>query len=72
MTEGLTREETLKGITIWAAIASFEDENRGSIEVGKFADLVLLDRDIMTCEEDDILSTEILQTWNGGELVYEK
>ncbi|GAB5540089.1 MAG: hypothetical protein Salg2KO_21920 [Salibacteraceae bacterium] len=72
MEEGLTREEALKGMTIWAAIASFDDHLKGSIEAGKYADFVILDRDLLTCEEDNILSTKVLETWIHGERVYKK
>ncbi|MGB8705231.1 MAG: amidohydrolase, partial [Gillisia sp.] len=49
----LSREETLKGMTIWAAYSNFEEDEKGSIEAGKFADFVILDKDIMTCPEDE-------------------
>ena len=45
--EALSREETLKGMTIWAAYSNFEEKEKGSIEVGKFADFIILDKDIM-------------------------
>ncbi len=67
----LTREEALKGMTIWAAIANFEDQNRGSLEAGKFADFVMIDTDLMTCSAPQILTAKVLQTWVNGELVYE-
>ncbi|MDP4843718.1 MAG: amidohydrolase [Salibacteraceae bacterium] len=67
----LTREEALKGMTIWAAITNFEDQNRGSLEVGKFADFVMIDTDLMTCSAPQILTAKVLQTWLNGELVYE-
>ena len=47
MQNALTREEALKGMTIWAAFASFEEQEKGSIEPGKFADFIILDKDIM-------------------------
>lgn len=67
----LTREEALQGMTIWAAIANFEDQNRGSLEAGKFADFVLIDTDLMTCSAPEILTAKVIQTWVNGELVYE-
>ncbi len=70
--ESLSREEAMRGMTIWAALANFEEETRGSLEPGKFADLVMVDRDLISCEESEILETEVLKTWLGGELVYEK
>ena len=71
MDEALSREEALKGMTIWAAIANFEETNTGSLEIGKQADLVILDRDIMTCNQDQLLETSVLMTWIDGELFYE-
>jgi predicted amidohydrolase YtcJ len=70
--ECLSREEALRGITIWAAIANFEDENRGSLEVGKFADMVLLDQDLIRCPEQAILKASVIKTWVNGTLVYER
>ncbi|MCB9364949.1 MAG: amidohydrolase [Flavobacteriales bacterium] len=66
----LTREEALKGMTIWAAIANFEENEKGSIEVGKSADFVLLDNDIITTKENAILNTKVLATYINGEKVF--
>ena len=66
----LTREEALKGMTIWAAIANFEENEKGSIEVGKSADFVLLDNDIITTKENTILNTKVLATYINGEKVF--
>ncbi len=68
----LTREETLKGMTIWGAYANFEENEKGSIEIGKFADFIVLDKDIMNVEIDAVPSAKVLKTFVGGELVYEK
>ncbi|MBL0316177.1 MAG: amidohydrolase [Flavobacteriales bacterium] len=65
----LTREDALRGMTIWAAIANFEENKKGSLEVGKFADIVMLDRDILKVEEKDLPATEVLMTIVGGEVV---
>jgi predicted amidohydrolase YtcJ len=54
MEDALSREETLKGMTIWAAYSNFEENEKGSIEVGKFADFVILSDDIMAIPEDEI------------------
>lgn len=70
MENALDREETLRSITIWAAKGSFEENVKGSIEIGKHADFVILDRDIMTANEKDILNTNIVATYVGGESVY--
>lgn len=68
----LSREETLKGMTIWAAISNFEENERGSLEVGKNADFVVLDRDIMKVNEKEVLKTNVLMTFVDGKLVFEK
>lgn len=62
----LTREETLRGMTIWAAYSNFEEEEKGSIEKGKKADFVLLNNDIMKVEEDQIPNTIAEQVYIGG------
>ncbi|HEY9184395.1 MAG TPA: amidohydrolase family protein [Salegentibacter sp.] len=67
--QALSREETLKGMTIWAAYANFEEEEKGSIEAGKFADFIILDKDIMEIEEKDIPGVEVLETYVNGEKV---
>lgn len=69
--EALTREETLKGMTIWAAYANFEEIEKGSIESGKLADFVILDKDIMKEEIEKISETRVLSTYVNGELVYD-
>ena len=71
MKDALTREETLKGMTIWAAFANFEEDEKGSIEVGKFADFTILDKDIMTVDEKELPNTKVVATFINGELVYE-
>ncbi|MBD3864248.1 amidohydrolase [Olleya marilimosa] len=63
---GLTREETLKGMTIWAAYANFEEKEKGSIEAGKFADFIILDNNIMTIEEKEIPNIKVNQTYING------
>jgi predicted amidohydrolase YtcJ len=68
----LTREDALRGITIWPAIANFEEHKKGSLEVGKWADLVVLDQDIMKCKEEKLPSTQVLMTLIAGETVYKR
>jgi len=68
--EKLSREETLKGMTIWAAYANFEDKEKGSLEPGKFADFILVDQDPMEVELNKIPATKVLSTYIGGEKVY--
>lgn len=66
----LTREQTLRSVTIWAAMGSFWDNETGSLEPGKWADMVVLDKDIMTCQESEILKTRVVKTFIAGEEVY--
>ena len=71
MKDALTREEALRGMTIWAAFANFEEDEKGSIEVGKFADFTILDKDIMKVEENELPNTKVVATFINGEMVYE-
>jgi predicted amidohydrolase YtcJ len=71
MENALTREQTLRGMTIWAARSNFEEKEKGSIEAGKFADFIILDKDLMTVPEADILKVKVLKTYLGGEKLYE-
>lgn len=69
MENALSREEALKGMTIWAAYANFEDTEKGSIEVGKLADFIMLDKDIMQVDLKEIPNTKVQKTFiNGVEL----
>ena len=68
----LSREETLKGMTIWAAYLNFEENEKGSIEKGKLADFIIIDRDIMKIDIEETPKTEVLKTYVSGELVYLK
>ncbi|WP_340075024.1 amidohydrolase [Leptobacterium sp. I13] len=70
--ELLSREEALKGMTIWAAYSNFEETEKGSIETGKFADFTILDKDIMQIPENEIPNVQVKHTFLGGEMVYEK
>jgi predicted amidohydrolase YtcJ len=67
----MTREEALKGMTSWAAYAAFQEKVLGSLSPGKYADFVVLDRDIMKIPATDILKTRVLSTWLGGRKVFE-
>ncbi|WP_396591903.1 amidohydrolase [Allomuricauda sp. R78024] len=69
MKDALSREETLKGMTIWAAHSNFEEGEKGSIEVGKFADFVILSDDIMTMPVDGIPNLKAEQVFVGGNQV---
>lgn len=70
--QALSREETLKGMTIWAAYSNFEDEEKGSIEPGKFADFIILEKNIMEVPENEIPTIKVLQTWVNGERVFNR
>ena len=72
MENALTREETLKGMTIWAAKASFEEKEKGSLEAGKAADFIILNTDLMECENSAILKTMVIGTYINGQKVFEK
>ncbi|MFP5079904.1 amidohydrolase [Pedobacter sp. JCM 36344] len=72
MENALTREEALRGMTIWAARGSFEENEKGSIEKGKFADFVILDEDIMKVSREKVLKVKVIKTYLNGDKVYEK
>jgi predicted amidohydrolase YtcJ len=66
----ISRYNTLMGMTRWAAFANFEEDIKGTIEVGKFADFVILDRDIMEVAERRIPKTRVIATLINGKIVY--
>jgi predicted amidohydrolase YtcJ len=66
----LSREEALRGMTIWAAKANFEEDTRGSLEKGKFADFVVINEDLLTVDESLIYDLKVQETWLGGEQVF--
>jgi predicted amidohydrolase YtcJ len=68
--ERLTREEALRAFTIDAAYAGFMEADVGSLEVGKLADFIVLDRDIVQAPADEINRARVLQTWLAGQIVY--
>jgi predicted amidohydrolase YtcJ len=68
----LTREEALLSMTLWPAYAAFMENDVGSLAVGKYADFVILDQDIMTVPAETILATKVRRTVLGGKTVYEK
>jgi predicted amidohydrolase YtcJ len=67
---GLTREETIRGMTIWAAKADFLENEIGSIEAGKKADFIILDKDLMKVSEHDVLNTKVIATYSDGVKVF--
>ena len=70
MENALTREQTIRGMTIWAAKANRMEKQVGSIEVGKKADFILLDKDLMKVPTDSILNVKVLKTYSNGERVH--
>jgi predicted amidohydrolase YtcJ len=68
----MTRSEALKSMTLWPAYAAFQERELGSLSPGKYADFVILDRDIMTVAPESILGTQVLATYVAGRAVYEK
>jgi len=68
----LTRWEALQGMTIWAAMANFEEKSKGSLEVGKDADFIILSQDLMSVPEENILNTFVTATYVNGEKVFGK
>lgn len=71
MNNALSREETLKGMTTWAAYANFEENEKGSIEVGKFADFIILDKNIMVVDKKEIPKVKVIKTFLNGVIQYE-
>jgi predicted amidohydrolase YtcJ len=72
MENALSRVEALKGMTIWAAKANFEEKEKGSIEPGKYADFVIMDKDIMKVKGNELPNIKVIKTYINGVKVYEK
>lgn len=70
--QGLTREATLWGMTLWAAYASFEESDKGSLESGKLADFVVTKGDLMAVPDSKIPKVKVVETFIGGKSVYKK
>jgi predicted amidohydrolase YtcJ len=69
--QAISREEMLRMFTINNAYARWQEDDLGSIEVGKFADFVVLDTDVLTCPDEAVKDIQVLQTYVGGELTFE-
>ena len=70
MKNALTPDQTLRGMTQWAALTQFQEQDLGTIEVGKFADFTWMDRNWLKVSPKDLLSTRIMGTCIEGEWVY--
>ena len=68
----LTREDALRGVTIWPAIANFEEHKKGSLEVGKWADLVVLNQDLLKCPDSQIATTKVVMNIIQGVTVFKQ
>jgi len=68
--QAMTRDQALRAFTIWPAYGAFEENERGSVKVGKWADFTILDHDIRTIPEAEILKTKNVMTVVNGEIVY--
>jgi predicted amidohydrolase YtcJ len=67
----ISREEAIRLYTINNAFLMFDETNKGSLEPGKLADFIVVDRDLLTCEVDELRETQVQQTWLGGRVVYQ-
>jgi hypothetical protein len=72
MDNALTREEALRGMTIWAAKSVFEEKEKGSLEPGKLADFVILDTDLMHADASHVYNARVLATYISGTKVFGK
>jgi hypothetical protein len=70
--ESLSREAALRGMTGWAALACFREHDLGQVTPGHRADFTVLDRNLLTVSEEDLIGARVLQTWIDGKLVFER
>ena len=68
--DALSREQALRGMTIWAAKANFEEQKKGSLEKGKWADFVLLDKNLMTVSPKELKEIKVVATYCNGKKEY--
>ena len=62
----------MEAVTKWAAFAYFEEDRKGTLAKGKLADLVILDKNPLTCQDEELREIQVLQTIKKGEIVYTK
>jgi predicted amidohydrolase YtcJ len=70
--EAVERQDALKMFTKWASYSVFEEDIKGTVEVGKLADFTIFSKDLMTIPEEDIMSSEVVMTIVGGKIVYSR
>jgi predicted amidohydrolase YtcJ len=70
--EKMTREEAVRGFTLWAAYAAFEENLKGSLERGKLADFIVISKDIFHCPAIEIPSIQVESTVLGGNVVFKR
>ena len=70
--EAISMEEAIRAYTLTGAYLNFDEEDKGSLEPGKFADMIVLSEDLLTMDPDRIMEVDVEQTWIGGQLVYSK
>jgi hypothetical protein len=70
--QAISREQAIRFYTVNNAWLTFEEAEKGSLEPGKLADLIVLDRDILTCPVDEIKEIKVLRTWLGGKTIFER
>ena len=68
----ITRQEALRLYTTNNAYITFSEKDKGSLEPGKLADLIVIDRDYLECPVDEVKDIQVEQTWLGGKLIYER
>lgn len=68
----MSRDEAIYSYTMANAIAAFEEDDKGSLETGKYADIVVLSKNLIECSDDEIMDTEILYTIVGGDIKFQK
>ncbi|MCX7046941.1 MAG: amidohydrolase [Candidatus Sumerlaeota bacterium] len=68
----ITRQEAIRLYTINCAYLTFEEREKGSLEAGKLADFIILDRDILACPEDEVKDIQVRETWLGGKRIYQR